>query len=316
MWSTMGLRAVLADAQGKVVVDSTGEWNGRTLPASSLEGATPVQANGRIVGWLIAASLGARAAGSPAGDFLDSVNRSILLVALLSGSIALVLGFLLFRQITSPLGVLTDAAQRIASGELGHRVPVHHDDEIGRLGRAFNAMADDLARQEEIRRNLLADVAHELRNPIGIIQGELEAMMDGLVPLGPESIAAVHEETVLLGRLVGDLRTLSLAGVGQLKPKMDRVDPVELARSVVERGRGQAQEKGVTLGLDAPIPVHEVWADVGQIAQVIRNLLSNAALHAGGRARHGSGACREWLGRGQRRRQRDEGRTRRAALPL
>ncbi len=156
---------------------------------------------------------------------------------------------------------------------------MRHDDEIGRLGRAFNAMADDLARQEEVRRNLLADVAHELRNPIGIIQGELEAMMDGLVPFCPESIAAVHQETVLLGRLVGDLRTLSLAGVGQLKLKVDRVDPVGLVRSVVERGQGQSQERDVTLGLDAPTPAPEVRADVDRIEQVIRNLVSNALRH-------------------------------------
>ncbi len=285
MWSTMDLRFIVTDAEGKVIADTTGEWNGRTLPSSSLNGATPITVDGRNVGWIIAASPDVRATNSPGGEFLGSVNQSITIAALISAAIALGLGFFLFRQITSPVGALTVAAERIAAGDLQHRVPIRGASEIGKVGQAFNKMADNLAQQEELRRNLLAEVAHELRNPLSVIQGQLEAMLDGIVPLGPEGVGSVHEETVLLGRLVNDLRVLSLAGAGQLKLKREQVDPIELAERVVERVRPHAQEKNVSLDLDLPSSVPNVHADADRIAQVIRNLVSNALRYtpSGGR---------------------------------
>ncbi len=279
VWSTMDLRFVLSDAEGKVIADSANEWNGRTMPASTLKGATPIQVNGRSVGWIIATPLAVQAANSPSGDYLASVNNSILLAALVSGAVALALGFLLFRQITSPLGALTVAAEEIAAGDLRHRAAVPKGGEIGKLGRAFNTMADKLAEQEDLRRGMLADVAHELRNPLSVVQGQLEAMLDGIVPLSSESVSEVHEETVLLGRLVSDLRLLSLGEAGQLKLKREPVDPAELARRVVERVQPQAQEKDIRLDLDVSPSMPNVHADADRIAQVIRNLVSNALRH-------------------------------------
>ena len=277
MWTAMDLRLVLADAQGNVVADSTNEWNGRALPTTALKDATPIQVSGRTVGSLIVTLLDApRAANTPAGDFLTSVNRSILLAALASGVIALALGFIFLRQITSPLSALNAAAQKIAAGDLRQRVAVRNGDEIGQLARSFNTMADNLVRQEELRRNLLADIAHELRNPLGVIQSELEAMLDGVEPLNPESVASVHAETVLLARLVGDLRLLSLAEAGQLKLERAPTDLVALAQHVVERIQAQAQEKNVTLDVNAPTAIPNVHVDADRIAQVIRNLVSNA----------------------------------------
>ena len=277
MWTAMDLRLILTDAQGNVVADSTSELNGRTLPETALRDATPIQVSGRTVGALVVTSLDApRAANTPAGDFLSSVNRSILLAALASGAIALALGFVLFRQITSPLSALNIAAQKIAAGDLRQRVAARDGDEIGQLARSFNTMADNLAQQEELRRNMLADIAHELRNPIGVIQSELEAMLDGIVPLNPESVASVHEETVLLTRLVGDLRVLSLAEAGQLKLERAPTDLVTLAQRVVELMQAQAQEKNVTLVVNAPTAIPNVNVDADRIAQVIRNLVSNA----------------------------------------
>jgi two-component system OmpR family sensor kinase/two-component system sensor histidine kinase BaeS len=277
MWTAMDLRLILADAQGNVIADSTNEMNGRVLPTNALKDATPIQVSGRTVGALVVTSLDApRAANTPAGDFLSSVNRSILLAVLASGVIALALGFVLSRQITSPLSALTHAAQKIAAGDLRQRVAASDGDEIGQLARSFNTMADNLARQEELRRNMLADVAHELRNPLGVIQSELEAMLDGVVPLNPESVASVHEETVLLARLVGDLRVLSLAEAGQLKLERAPTDLVALTQRVIERMQAQAREKNVTLEVDAPASIPNVNVDADRIAQVIRNLASNA----------------------------------------
>ncbi len=277
MWTAMDLRLVLTDAQGNVVADSAKEWNGRELSSSALKDATPIPVGGRAVGWLIVTSLDApRAANTPAGDFLNSVNRSILFAALIATSLALALGFVLFRQITAPLSALNAAAQRIAAGELRQRVAVRESDEIGQLARSFNTMADHLARQEELRRNMVADIAHELRNPLGVIQSELEAMLDGIMPLNPESVASVHEETLFLSRLVGDLRLLSLAEAGQLKLERVPIDLVALTQRVVERMQAQAQEKDVTLHVDATKALPNVNVDADRIAQVVGNLVSNA----------------------------------------
>lgn len=285
MWPALGVRAVLADERGTVVADTASEAVGRTLPQSTLASATPVQSSGRTVGYLVITSLDAQAAGNPTADFLASVNRSILVAALASGALAVALGFLLLRQITAPLGALAAAAQRIASGDLKHRVAPGGGDELVRVGRAFNQMAEDLDRQEELRRNLLADVAHELRNPIGLVQGELEAMLDGVYPLDATHVAAVHEEVLLLGRLVGDLRLLSLAGVGQLKLDRAPVDLAELVQRVTGRFQAEASQKGVALVLEVPGAVRAVEADADRLSQVVGNLIGNALRYtpSGGR---------------------------------
>lgn len=281
MWTAMDLRLILADAQGNIIADSTNEWNGRALPRNALKEATPIQVSGRTVGSLVVTTLDAsRAANTPASDFLSSVNRSILLAALASGVIALALGFVLFRQITAPISAMTVAARNIAAGDLRQRVTVREGDEIGQLGGAFNTMADHLARQEELRRNLLADIAHELRNPLGVIQSELEAMLDGVNPLNAESIESVHAETLFLTRLINDLRVLSLAEAGQLKLERAPTNIVALARDIVERTQTQAQEKNIALELNAPAVVPKANVDPDRIAQVIRNLVSNALSYA------------------------------------
>ncbi|MCL5951766.1 MAG: ATP-binding protein [Chloroflexi bacterium] len=281
MWTAMDLRLVLADAQGNVIADSTNEWNGRALPTTALKEATPIQVNGRTVGSLVVTTLDtSRAANTPASDFLSSVNRSILLAALASGVIALALGFVLFRQITSPISAMIVAARNIAAGDLRQRVAVRDGDEIGQLGGAFNTMADHLARQEELRHNLLADIAHELRNPLGVIQSELEAMLDGVNPLNAEGVESVHAETLFLTRLINDLRVLSLAEAGQLKLERAPNDVAALARDIVERTQTQAQEKNIALELNAPAVVPKANVDPDRIAQVIRNLVSNALRYA------------------------------------
>lgn len=284
-WMTRDLHVLLADGQGNVVADSTEEWNGRALTSNTLTAATPIQVDGRTVGFLAATPRSAASAPStPATDYLSSVNRSILLAALASGGIALVLGFVLLRQITLPLGALTVAARKIAAGDLQQRVTVRHGDEIGELAQTFNLMADNLAREEELRRNLMADIAHELRNPLTIIQGQLDAMLDDMMPLDAENVASVRDEAALLARLVADLRVLSLSGVGQLKLACVPTDPVDLLQSAV-KGVQQAQGKAIDLELDTPESLPSVHVDADRIAQVIRNLVSNAVRYTpdGGR---------------------------------
>ncbi len=204
---------------------------------------------------------------------------------IIAAVVALLLGSLLFFHIVAPIQRLTSAAQKIAAGDLHQRIPTQAQDEIGTLATAFNQMADSLAQHEELRRNLIADVAHELRTPLTVIQGNLEAMLDGVLPASPQEIATLRDEAALLTRLVSDLRLLSLAEAGQLKLERVKIDPAELIMRAVEPFRLQAQSSQIELTLEIASNLPFINVDEDRIAQVIRNLLNNALRHtvAGGR---------------------------------
>jgi two-component system OmpR family sensor kinase/two-component system sensor histidine kinase BaeS len=276
MWTMMGQRLILADAQGHVVGDTVGKLVGRSLSPQETAEGVPITVNGRQVGTLIIASLDAAGPATPAGQFFGSLNRSILLAGLVAGLIALALGALLFFQLTAPIRQLTVAARAVAAGDLSHRVPVRAQDELGELAQAFNVMAESLARAEEQRRHMVADIAHELRTPLSVIQGNLEAMLDGVLPLDTEQVASLHEETLLLNRLVADLRLLSLAEAGQLKLERKETDLAELIRKIVDLMHPPAQEKGIALEVDLPPSLPHLFVDADRINQVISNLVSNA----------------------------------------
>src|SRR5205807_2776361 len=153
---------------------------------------------------------------SPEQSFLGSLKSSFWEALLLAGLVALLLALLCSYQILKPIRELTLVANRMEKGDLGQRVKTRAKDEIGKLAHAFNTMADSLARSEQLRRNMVSDVAHELRTPLTNIRGYLEALQDRVVEPTQEIIASLHEESLLLSRLVADLQELSLAEAGQL----------------------------------------------------------------------------------------------------
>lgn len=267
----------LADPRGVVIASSDNSRVGQTLTTAEQASASPVRVNGQAVGLLAVDASMMPSGGDPASqDFLNQVNRSLLLAGLAAALIALILGFVLFRQITAPLNALALASTKIAAGDLDARVEVRGEDEIAQVGRAFNGMAENLERSETARRNMLADVAHELRNPIGVIQGHLEAMLDGVFPLAPEQIASLHDETILLARVVDDLRTLALADAGQLSLRREAVDLAALVNKTVQAFQPQAAEDHITLKSDLAGDLPSTNLDPERIAQVLSNLLSNA----------------------------------------
>ncbi len=157
-----------------------------------------------------------------------------------AGLLALVLGAVLSIPNHCPAAPVEKAAGAIAHGDLNQRVNIYSHDELGELGQTFNHMAESLSNAETQRQHLVADVAHELRTPLAAIQGTLEGMQDGVLPLDEEQIAALHSETSLLNRLVGDLSLLSLAEAGQLKLERQEIEPGDFIQQVVERAKSQA----------------------------------------------------------------------------
>jgi len=214
-------------------------------------------------------------------DFLLSVQRAAMVGGIAALAVAAILGSLLIVQLSAPLRKLIRATERIAHGELSFRVRVRGKDEIGRLARAFNRMAEALERSEAARKSLLADVAHELRTPLTVIQGNLEAMLDGVFPLTPESLAPVYEETLHLGALIEDLRVLTLAETGHLPLAKERVDLAELVEGACEAIRPAAADEGIEVAVEVEAePGLTVEADPIRIRQVLGNLLSNALRHS------------------------------------
>ena len=269
---------LLADADGRVVADSQDNLVGQRLSDADLAAGVPIEVEGRRVGTLLVAAERA-VLESPETEFLRQVNRSLLWAGLAAGVVALVLGLLLARQLTAPLRALTDAAHRLAGGDVP-QVEVRGQDEIGELGGAFNQMARSLARQETLRRNLMADIAHELRTPLTVIRGDLEALLDGVFEPTPEALASLQEETLLLGRLVDDLRALALAEAGQLQLDWEPTDLADLLRGIVDSFDLQAEAQGQSLLLDLPPELPQVQADPQRVRQVVANLVSNALRHA------------------------------------
>jgi signal transduction histidine kinase len=280
MMSAMGQRLILTDEQGRVVSDTQGELTGQQILAAQLKNGAPVMVNNRLVGTIIVTPNNVAASGTPAGEFLASVNRAIGGSVVAAGILALILGAVLSFQITAPLRQLKKAAGAIAQGDLSQRVQIHTHDELGELGQTFNHMAESLSRAEIQRQHLVADVAHELRTPLAAIQGTLEGMQDGILPLDDEQIAALHAETTLLNRLVGDLRLLSLAEAGQLKLERQATGPGEFVQKVVERAKSQANQKNIRLETNIQAGLPEIWIDSDRITQVLNNLISNALRYA------------------------------------
>jgi signal transduction histidine kinase len=183
------------------------------------------------------------------------------------------------------LARLIRAAQGIAAGDLSQRVAVRSKDEIGDLGIAFNGMAASLAEAETLRRNLIADVSHELRTPLTIIQGNIQAILEGVYPLEMAQMAGLYDETRLLTRLVDDLHDLAPAEAGQLRLEHAPADLVALARAAIGQFSPTADAAGVKLVLTANEDSLTLLGDADRLAQVLSNLLGNALRHtpAGGR---------------------------------
>lgn len=275
IWSMMGHRIIVADANGNVVSDSSGQPDGTVLSNEQVAGGQPIQVGGQAAGTvLIEPEI--TVPGTPAGEFLRAMNRSILTAVFAAAAAALILGGVLFFQMTAPIRKLKAAASAIAAGDLSQRVPVQSHDELGDLALTFNAMAESLSSAETHRRQMVADVAHELRTPLSVMQANLEAMQDGILPLDSAEIATLHEETVLLTRLVADLHLLSLAEAGQLKLDRDELDPGELIHKAAERLAQNAHERAVMIKIETDGTLPSVIVDGDRIQQVLGNLISNA----------------------------------------
>jgi two-component system OmpR family sensor kinase len=212
-------------------------------------------------------------------DFIDRTNNSLIVAGIVGAVVAILLGLLLTRQLTKPIQVLKNGAARISAGDLSHRVAIRSKDELGDLAESFNSMAASLDASEQARQRLFADIAHELRTPLSVVNGTVDAILDGVYEPNAEHLTSLKEETAILTRLVDDLRDLTLAESGQLKLLLEPTDVLSLVQRRVARASVIAREKDVRLETKAPDGLPRAEADGGRIDQVLANLLDNALKH-------------------------------------
>ncbi len=189
---------------------------------------------------------------------------------------ALLLGLALARNLTRPLRRLTTAIQAMAAGHLEQRVDISSRDEIGELAGAFNSMSAQLVHSNQARRQMTADIAHELRNPLMVMTGYIEALRDGVLRPTPERFDMMYEEAQHLQRLVADLRILSLADAGELALNTQVVAPAVLLERVAEGYRPSAEKVGIELQIGPAESTPEIRVDLERMVQVLANLVSNS----------------------------------------
>ncbi len=275
----------LLDENRVVVYGGARHHPGQKLPKQPGEKSVPVEVDGAIVGWVLFESTQPDIAAfpvlpgspdSPETLFLKNINRAIIFGALGAIALALLLGALLARTIARPIQDLTEATQVIAQGQLGHQVPVRARDEIGRLAESFNQMSSDLADSVQQRRQMTADIAHDLRTPLSVIMGYTESLSDGKLQGSPEMYRVMHNETQHLNRLIEDLRTLSLADAGELPLTKRPTEPLSLLERIAAAHQPLAQQKNIAIEVQAAADLPAINVDTDRMVQVLGNLVNNA----------------------------------------
>ena len=216
--------------------------------------------------------------GAAEQTFLNSVDRGVMIGAVIAVLITGIAAFLLARYFTRPLARLEEGALGLAGGDLSHRVEVSGPAEVVAVADAFNQMADTLEEAEGLRKRLVADVAHELRNPIAAARAQAEGMAEGVLAAEPARLDSLVEDLEHLSALVDDLQELAIAEAGRLRYEMGDLDLATLVRRETERlsATAPADVEVRASGVDAPAIVH---GDERRLSQVLRNLLSNALRH-------------------------------------
>jgi two-component system sensor histidine kinase BaeS len=266
---------LLADANGKVLIPAGQYKAGEIVLSAKLSGGTPVNVNGKQVGTVLVI-------GSPPplggleSQYLNRTNQALLYAALGAALVALALGTILARTLTHPLRDLTSAIRAMAKGDLKQHVSVKSRDELGELAAAFNQMSSDLDRLNLSRRQMTADIAHDLRSPLTVIGGYVESMRDDVLKPTPERLDTIHAEVQHLQRLVEDLRTLSQADAGELTLNREPVAPLALLERKAKSYEHLAAQKKVSLEVQCEPGLPEIRLDPDRMAQVFGNLITNS----------------------------------------
>lgn len=274
-----GAALSVIDMDGVVIASTNPALEGMTLDSAALAAALPLTTADEQVGWLLRQSPRIQALGAAEVAFLSEANRWLTLAGLGATALAVVVGVFLAWRLARPLRELTRAAQDLTVGQLGRQVDVHGTAEIDALAVEFNTMSRALSDAEALRQRMAADVAHELRTPVSVLRGHLEAILDGVYPLDSAHVAVAHDQTIHLARLVEDLRVLTLAEARRLPLERVALDPAALVAQVLEAFEPLLLDADIRLVRDVSPGLPALQVDETRIRQVLSNLLTNALRH-------------------------------------
>jgi two-component system OmpR family sensor kinase/two-component system sensor histidine kinase BaeS len=277
--SGRGAIITIADLNGVVAASTDSTLVGTLLPADSLTTAIPMIVDAQQVGWFFRQSPGEQALGEAELAFLNESNRWLTVAGVGATALALVVGAALAWTLARPLRELTRAVRDLSVGRLGRQVQIRGTVEVDALAAEFNTMSQALAEAESLRQRMAADVAHELRTPVSVLRGHLEAMLDGVYPLDSAHVAVAHDQTIHLARLVEDLRVLTLAEAKRLPLERTRLSPVVLVSQILEAFEPLVLDSDIRLTREIAAVLPDVFADSTRIRQVLSNLLNNALRH-------------------------------------
>jgi signal transduction histidine kinase len=268
----------LADAKGMVLVGLEELFpTGSNLTQEQLESGVPILVEGERVGTLL--SLRSISYSGIEQNFLDQINRGLLWTLLAAVLAVSLLSLVVSGSFTRPIKALTTASRNLAEGKRRQLVEVNSGDELGELGTSFNRMSQEIENAERLRKQMTADIAHDLRTPLTVIGGYVEAARDGDLELTPERLDVLGLEVNRLNRLVSDLRTLSQSDSGELLISREAVDPAGLLTKISEVFRLQAAQKGISLSVGSAENLPILYGDEGRLMQVLENLVANALRH-------------------------------------
>ena len=274
-----GLPVVITDRLGNVIYSGLYEKDQKQqtdLPARlKTAEATPVIGTDGIVGYVFLKSMIFRNYNPRERDFILSLAENLGLSLLVSLVLTILLSIFLSIRFSRAVERLNDGVGKVANGELQTKVELDRTDEIGELAVNFNRMADHLLQSEKARQNLLADIAHELRTPVSIIQANLEMIMEGVYQADEAKFRALYKETKLLTSLISSLRTLSDLEVGISGMEPQEIQLEGFVRESCEKMEAVFKDRNITIFHDLP-GKNLVYADESKLGQVIGNILSNA----------------------------------------
>ena len=269
----------LADPNGIVLVSIDRDYpEGSMASQASLAYGVNVVVDGKVVGTILMEHI--RPFLTPEESmFLDRMNMAVIYGAIFAGFVALIMGIVLATTLVKPIRALTMAAQNISEGKLEQEVIVPSRDEIGQLADSFNQMSREVARVNKLRRQMTADIAHDLRTPLTVIAGYVESMQDGILQPTPERLAIIGDEIGRLQNLVGDLRTLSLADSGELPIHPQLLSPRTFLERAAAPYEHRVQQQNISLVVDTADDLPQIWLDESRILQVLGNLINNSLRH-------------------------------------
>ncbi|MBN8618308.1 MAG: HAMP domain-containing protein [Anaerolineae bacterium] len=282
---TRDIALVFSDAEGNVLYNSDEVKINENLTVEAATKGIPVRIDGVTRGYIqvIQQFIPPPQPQDTPRDLqrliLERLSQTLLLLALVGGSVGIFTGVLMSRSVTAPLSHLAETAQAFGTMDMSKRAEVKGSEEVVAVAKAFNNMADALAQNEMLRRNMVADIAHELRTPLTVLQANLQAIADGVYPLSKDEIDRLMDQTHLLNRLVEDLHQLAQAEAHQLRMNMETVDLNSFIEEMGEQFRAMSESHNVMLKVEHPATSVNITADPNRLQQVLNNLLQNALTH-------------------------------------